>query len=148
MNARKHTLPIGLAAVALAAPAALAALPGGAKYVGTTNSGSTVTVKLSGDAKTVKRMRIHYGLKCNGGRTGQSYTDVLGARVHKDHGFAVSATYTGSADGSKNTFHVSGKLSAGKAHGKFSLTSTTKGGGKKKLTCKTGKLTWSAKRKK
>jgi hypothetical protein len=148
MNSRRHTIPIAVAVAALAAPVALAALPGKAKYVGTTSDGSAVTVRLSGDAKTVKRMRIHYGLKCSGGRTGQSYTDVLGAHVHKDRSFSVSATYTGSKDGSKNTFHVSGKLSASKAHGKFSLTSTTKGGGKKKLTCKTGKLTWSAKRQK
>ena len=146
MTKRRHTILIALAALALAAPAALA-LPGKAKYAGTTSDGSAVTVRLSGDAKAVKRMRIHYGLTCSGGRTGDSYTDIVGARVRKDRTFSVSATYTGSKDGSKNTFHVSGKLSASKAHGKFSLTSTTKTG-KKKLTCKTGQLTWSAKRQK
>jgi hypothetical protein len=147
MTKRRHTIPIALTALALVAPGALAALPGKAKYAGKTSDGNAVTVRLSGDAKTVKRLRIHYGLTCNGGRTGDSYTDVVGARLHKDHSFSVSATYTGSKDGSKNTFHVSGKVSASKAHGKFSLTSTSKSG-KKKLTCKTGKLTWSAKRQK
>src|SRR3954470_2733731 len=148
MNARRHTIPIAFAVAALAAPVALAALPGKAKYVGTTSDGSAVTVRLSGDAKTVKRMRIHYGLKCSGGRTGQSYTDVLGAHVHKDRSFSVSATYTGSKDGSKNTFHVSGKLSASKAHGKFSLKSSGRASDGSKVSCKTGKLTWSAKRQK
>ena len=146
MSKRRHTIPIALAALALAAPAALA-LPGKAKYAGTTSDGSAVTVRLSSDAKSVKRMRIHYGLKCSDGRTGDSYTDIVGARVRKDRSFSVSATYTGSKDGSKNKFQVSGKLSASKAHGKFSLTSTSKSG-KKKLTCKTGQLTWSAKRQK
>jgi hypothetical protein len=147
MDRRRHPIPAALAVLAIAAPAAIAALPGGAKYVGTTSDGSAVTVKLSGDAKQVKRLRIHYRVKCSDGGTAQTYTDVLGPRVHKDRTFSASGTYTGSSDGSKNTFHLSGKLSASRAHGKFSLTSTSKGGGKK-VTCKTGKLTWSAKRQK
>jgi hypothetical protein len=148
MDRRRHSIPAALAVLALAAPAAFAALPGGAKYVGTTSDGSAVTVKLSGDAKQVKRLRIHYRVKCNDGRTGQTYTDILGPRVRKDRTFSTSGTYTGSSDGSKNTFHLSGKLSASRAHGKFSLTSTSKAGKGKKLTCKTGQLTWSAKRQK
>jgi hypothetical protein len=148
MDRRRHLIPAAIAALALTAPAALAALRGGARYAGTTSDGSAVTLKLAGNAKSVKRMRIHYDLNCNKGRSAHTYTDITGPRVHKDRSFSVSGKYTGTKDGSKNTFHVSGKLSAGKAHGKFSLTSTTKGGGKNKLTCKTGKLTWTAKRKK
>ena len=56
--------------------------------------------------------------------------------------------YTGTADGSKNRFHVSGKLSAGKAHGKFSLKATGRASDGTKLSCKTGKLSWSAQRQK
>jgi hypothetical protein len=128
------------------APAALAALPGGARYAGTTSDGNPVMVKLSRDAKSVKRMRITYDLSCNRGRSARSYTDILGPRVHKDRSFSVSGKYTGTQDGSKNTFRVSGKLSAGKAHGKFSLKSTGKASDGSKLSCKTGNLTWSATR--
>src|SRR4051812_21273008 len=148
MDRRRHPIPAALAVLAIAAPAAVAALPGGGKYVGTTSDGSAVTVKLSGDAKQVKRLRIHYRVTCNDGRTGHTYTDILGPRVRKDRTFSTSGTYTGSSDGSKNTFHLSGKLSSSRAHGKFSLTSTSKAAKGKKLTCKTGPLTWSAKRQK
>ena len=148
MDRQRHLIPAAVAALALAAPAALAALPGGARYAGKTSDGSAVTLKLSGDGKNVKRMRIHYGLSCSKGRTAQSYTDILGPKVHKDRTFSTSGTYTGTQDGSKNTFHVSGKLSASKAHGRFSLKSSGRASDGSKVTCKTGQLTWSAKRKK
>ena len=148
MNPRKHLIAAALAALALAAPAALAALPGGARYAGKTSDGSSVTLKLSGDGKSVKRMRIHYKLSCNKGRTAHSYTDILGPRIRKDRTFSASGTYTGTKDGSKNTYHVSGKVSASKSHGKFSLTSSGRASDGTKLSCKTGKLTWSVKRKK
>src|SRR3954467_5850212 len=121
MDRRRHLIPAAIAALALTAPVALAALPGGAKYAGTTSDGSAVTLKLASDGKRVKRMRIHYDLSCNDGRSAHTYTDILGPHVHKDRSFTASGSYTGTQDGSKNTFHVSGKLSAAKAHGKFSL---------------------------
>ena len=148
MNPRRHLIAAAFAALAIAAPAALAALPGGARYAGTTSDSSAVTLKLTGNGKNVKRMRIHYDLSCNKGRTAHSYTDILGPRVHKDRTFSTSGSYTGTQDGSKNTFHVSGKLSASKAHGRFSLKATGRASDGGKLSCKTGRLTWSAKRQK
>jgi hypothetical protein len=147
MDRRMHPIPAAIAALALAAPAALAALPGNARYAGTTSDDNPVMVKLSGDAKNVKRMRITYDLSCGKGRTAHSYTDIIGPKVHKDRSFSTSGSYTGTKDGSKNTFHVSGKLSAGKAHGKFSLKSSGRASDGSKVSCKTGQLTWSAKRK-
>jgi hypothetical protein len=145
---RRRLIPAAIAALALAAPAALAALPGGARYAGKTSDGNPVAVKLSGNAKNVKRMRITYDLSCSKGRTAHSYTDILGPRIRKDRTFSTSGSYTGTQDGSKNTFHVSGKLSASKAHGKFSLTATGRASDGTKLNCKTGRVTWSAKRQK
>ena len=148
MNSRRHLLPAFAACLLLAAPAALAALPGGAKYAGTTSDGSAVTLKLSGDGTRVKRMRIHYVVNCSNGQSAKTYTDILGAQINKSHGFSASGTYTGSHDGSKNSFHVSGKVWTKTAHGRFSLKATGKGSNGKRLTCKTGELTWSAKRQK
>ena len=148
MDRRRHLIPAAIAAVAVAAPAALAALPGNARYVGKTSDGSAVTLRLSGDGKNVKRMRIAYGLSCSKGRTAHSYTVILGPRVHKDRTFSSSGSYTGTQDGSKNSFHVSGKISASKAHGKFSLKSNGRASDGSKVSCRTGNLTWSAKRKK
>lgn len=150
MNPHRHVIAAALAALVLATATAtaLAALPGGARYAGTTSDGSAVTLKLSSNAKSVKRMRIYYDLSCNHGRSAHTYTDILGPRVHKDRTFSASGTYTGTADGSKNSFHVSGKLSASKAHGKFSLTATGRASDGTKLNCKTGRVTWSAKRQK
>src|SRR2546423_8683597 len=147
MDSRRHLLAATLVTVSLAAPAALAAaLPARAKYVGTTSDDNAVTIKLNGAANRVKRMRIHYKVTCDDGRSGQTYTNILGPRVRKDHSFKASGTYTGSGDGSQNTFQVSGTLSAGKAHGKFFLKSTGTATDGTPVSCKTGKLTWSAKR--
>jgi hypothetical protein len=142
---RRHLVPAFLVSALVTAPAALAALPGGAKYAGTTSDGNAVTLKLSSDGKRVKRMRISYTVECSNGQSGTTYTEVLHAQIHKNHKFGASGTYTGSTDGSKNKFSVSGVVWAKTAHGKFSLTATGKGTDGKKLTCKTGKLTWSAK---
>jgi hypothetical protein len=146
MIPRRHLLPLLVASLSIAAPAALAALPGSAKYTGTTSDGNAVTVKLSADGSHVKRIRVSYQVNCDNGQSGKTYTDILGAKIRKNHSFSASGTYTGSKDGSKNTFHVSGKVWTNTAHGTFSLKATGKQAGGGKLTCTTGKLTWSAKR--
>jgi hypothetical protein len=135
-------------AVAGAVPLALAAdLPGGAKYAGKTDDAGAVTLRLNSDANRVKRMRIHYTVECNDGRSGKTYTDILNPRVKSDHTFRGSGTYKGSGDGSENVFKVSGKISARKASGTFSLVATTDSDTQgDTLRCKTGKLTWTAKR--
>jgi hypothetical protein len=149
MISRRYLISLVAASLAVAAPAALAALPGGAKYAGTTSDGKAVSLKLTGDGTHIKRMRIYYHVTCDNGGATDTYTDIRGAQIHKNHGFSVSGTYTGSHDGSKNKFSVSGKVWNKTAHGKFSLSATGKpSGGGGKLHCKTGKLTWSAKRQK
>ena len=148
MNSRRHLIPVVAASLAVAAPAALAALPGGAKYTGTTSDNYPVMLKLNGDGTRIKRMRISYHVDCGKGRGTDTYTDIRGAQIHKNHGFSASGTYTGSKDGSKNKFSVSGKVWNKTAHGKFSLTATGTASDGSKLKCKTGQLTWSAKRQK
>jgi hypothetical protein len=137
-------------AVVVAVPLAVAAtLPGGAKYAGKTADGQAVTLRLTSDGKRVKRMRIHYTVTCNDGRSGDTYTDVLNPRVRSDHSFRGSGTYKGSGDGSENVFKVTGQLSARKATGTFTLTATSAQNSQgETLRCKTGKLSWSAKRQK
>jgi hypothetical protein len=149
MISRRHLITLVAASAAVAAPAALAALPGSATYQGTTSEGKAVSLKLTGDGTRIKRMRINYHVACDNGGAADTYTDIRGAQIHKNHGFSVSGTYTGSTDGSKNKFGVSGKVWNKTAHGKFSLSATGKSsGGGGKLHCKTGKLTWSATRQK
>ncbi len=135
-------------AVLVAVPITVfAALPGGAKYAGKTDDGGAVTLRLTGDAKRVKKMRIHYTVTCNDGRSGDTYTDILNPRIRSDNTFHGSGTYKGSGDGSDNAFKVSGTVSKRKASGTFSLTATSDAGAQgSRLRCKTGKLTWSAKR--
>src|SRR5205085_1082624 len=116
----RHVIPGVAAAVAIAAPVALA-LPGGATYTGTTSAGKAVALKLSTDGTRIKRMRINYHVTCDNGGATDTYTDIRGAQIHKNHAFSVSGTYTGSQDGSKNKFSVSGKVWNRAAHGKFSL---------------------------
>jgi hypothetical protein len=147
MNARRATSVAALAALVAAPVAAAAALPGGARYAGQTSDAGAVMVRLTGDAKRVKRMRISYTVTCDDGRSGDTYTDILNPRVRSDHTFAASGTYTGSGDGSQNDFKVAGKLYANKAKGTFSLTATSTVSGAT-VRCKTGKLTWSAQRQK
>jgi hypothetical protein len=138
-----RSIAISAASFALLAGAA-DALPGGARYAGETDDGGAVTVRLSSDAGRVKRMRIHYTVTCNDDRERKpTYTDILDARLKKDGTFSGSGSYMGSVGNDLNKFKVSGKVTARKAHGTFSLTSTAGD-----VRCKTGKLTWSAKRQK
>jgi hypothetical protein len=118
------------------------ALPGGARYAGETDDGGAVTVRLSSDAARVRRMRIHYTVTCNDQQDRKpTYTDILDARLKKDGTFSGSGSYMGSVGNDLNKFKVSGKVTARKAHGTFSLTSSSG-----EVRCKTGKLSWSAKR--
>ena len=149
MDTRRHLLVAVLVSASVAAPAALAAaLPARAKYVGTTSDGNAVTVKLNGSADRIKRMRITYTVNCDDGHSGRTYTDILGPRVRKDHSFKASGTYTGSGDGSQNTFQVSGVVWAGRAHGKFFLKASGTATDGTAVHCQTARLTWSAKRQK
>jgi hypothetical protein len=147
MKPSKHLLGAALVALSIGAPVALAAAPvGRAKYLGKTSDGNVLTLKLNGGASRIKRMRIHYTFDCDNGHSGKTYTDILGPRVRSDHSFSASGKYVGSGDGSQNTFKVSGVVLRNKAHGKFSLKATGTAADGSAVSCKTGKLTWSAKR--
>jgi hypothetical protein len=145
--ARFTALLVAALAVLLAVPLELAAaLPGGAKYAGKTADGGVVTVRLAGDGKSVKRMRIHYQVTCSDGQPRDpTYTDVVGALLRRDGSFSGEGQYQGSVVKDTNRFKVSGKLLARKGSGTFSLTATASGKGPR-VRCKTGKLSWSAKR--
>jgi hypothetical protein len=133
-----------LAAVFALTAGAASALPGGARYLGSTDDGGVVSVRVSSDAQRVKRMRIHYTVTCNDGQDRKpTYTDILDARLKKNGTFSGSGSYQGSVGNDLNKFKVSGKLTKKRASGTFSLTSTAGS-----VSCKTGKLTWSAKRQK
>jgi len=146
--ARFTVLLAAALAVLVAVPITVfAALPGGAKYAGKTGKGGAVTLRLTGDAKRVKKMRIHYTVECNDGRSGKTYTDILNPHIRSDRTFRGKGSYKGSGDGSENKFKVVGKISKRKASGTFSLTATSSPDSQDPtLKCKTGKLTWSAKR--
>jgi uncharacterized protein (DUF2147 family) len=147
--ARFSALVVAALAVLMAVPLALAAaLPGGAKYAGQTADGGSVTVRLSGNGKSVKRMRIHYQVTCNDGQPRDpTYTDIVGAPLRRNGSFSGTGEYQGSVVKDTNRFKVSGKMLAGKGSGTFSLTATGSGSGSK-VRCKTGKLAWSVKRQK
>jgi hypothetical protein len=146
--ARSTALSSAVLTVVVAVPVAVAAaLPGRARYVGKTDQGSAVSLRLTSDAKYVKRMRIHYPVTCDNGRSGNTYTDILNARVRRDRSFSGAGTYQGSGDDSENKFKVSGKLSARSASGTFSLTATgTPAAGSDPVRCATGVLSWHASR--
>jgi hypothetical protein len=136
-----RSISLSVAVLALLIGAA-DALPGGARYVGDTDDGGAVLVRLNANAARVKRMRIHYTVTCSDHNDRKpTYTDILDARLKKDGSFSGSGSYEGSQGHDLNTFKVSGKVTARKAHGTFSLTSTAGD-----VRCKTGKLTWTAKR--
>jgi hypothetical protein len=147
--ARFTALLVAALAVLIAVPLQLAsALAGGAKYAGQTAAGSAVTVRLSGDGKSVKRIRISYKVTCDDGQPRDpTYTDIVGAPLRRDGSFSGSGQYQGSIVKDTNRFKVSGKLFARKGSGTFSLTATGSGQGPK-VRCKTGKLAWSVKRQK
>ena len=140
MKPRIALLLASAAMLLVALPLGVAlALTGSAKYAGKTDDGGNVTLRLTKDTQHVKRFRIHYSVECDNGQTGKTYTDVLNAKVRKDHSFRASGTYTGSGDGSTNKFKLAGQLFNRKANGTFSLKATDAG---ETIHCSTGKLTW------
>ena len=145
MKARLALLLALAAALLVALPLGIAlALTGGAKYTGKTDDGRSVSLKLSGDTKHVKRFHIRYTVNCDDQMERPStYTDVLNAKVRSDNTFKASGTYTGSGDKSTNKFKLAGKLFKNKANGTFSLTATA---ADDSVHCNTGKLTWKASR--
>jgi hypothetical protein len=146
--ARLTALVAAALAVVVVVPFALAAaVPGRAKYLGQTGSGGAVTLRVSGDGKTVKRMRIHYQVTCNDHQPRQpTYTDIVDAQLRRDGSFKGAGEYQGSVVKDTNRFKVAGKLTTRGASGTFSLTATSTDGSN--VQCKTGKLTWSATRQK
>ena len=147
--ARFTALIVAALAVSLAVPLGVAlALQGGTKYAGKTADGHAVTLRLTSDGTRVKKMRIHYLVSCSDGRSGNTYTDILNPRVKKDGSFKGAGTYRGTGDGSDNSFHVAGTITKRKASGTFSLTATSAAGQGPELRCRSGRVTWSAKRQK
>jgi hypothetical protein len=134
-----------LAAVPVAAGAKLA---GGAGYAGKTADGRDVHLRLSGNARRVARLRIDYKLRCDDGRSGATYTVIMNARLRgKRHSFSAHGRYTGSADHSRNTFRVEGRVSRRSARGTFSLVNVAKSSdGTDGAKCSSGRLRWHAAR--
>ena len=136
-----------LAALVAVPVAAGAKLPHGAHYAGRTAAGEDVTLRLSGDARRVARLRIDYGLKCGDDPEpqGHTYTVITNARVRgKRHTFRAAGSYEGSRDHSSNKFELSGRVSARAARGTFSLVNTAAGDDGDK--CTSGELRWHASR--
>jgi hypothetical protein len=139
-------LPAALAVLVAVPITATAGLSGAARYAGKTNHSGAVTLRLTADAKRVETMRIRYKLICDDDQTSHTYTDILNAKVRRDGSFKSSGTYKGTTDNSKNKFHVAGTISKRKASGTFSLTETNESGQGDTIRCKSGRLTWTAKR--
>ena len=101
-----------------------------------------MTLRLSRDARRVARLRIDYELKCDNGKSSQTYTVVLRARLHgKRHTFRAHGRYRGSRDGSRNEFRLAGRVSRRAARGTFSLENESRDDDVK---CTSGKLRWRA----
>jgi hypothetical protein len=148
MNVRLPALSAVALAMLLPVPVALAVtLPGSAKYAGKVRDGTRVRLTLSKNAGHVKQMRIDYKVSCDNGTGGRTYTVIRNPRVRANATFKGSGKYQGSVGGDTNWFKVSGKLTAKKATGTFSLTSVgTPAGVQGKVRCKTGLLHWRAAR--
>jgi hypothetical protein len=141
----KTRIPILLASgtALIVAPAAIA-LTGGAKYSGKTSDDRAVSLRLTSDATHIKRFHIRYTVDCDDDvERPATYTDVLNAKIRSDNTFRASGKYTGSGDGSTNTFKLTGTVFKRKAHGTFSLKAAS---ADKSIHCTTGTLTWKAKK--
>jgi hypothetical protein len=133
------------AAVLATAAGALAALPGGAQYSGTTNDGRAVHVTLSADGRRVARLEVQYALRCRGNVVGSSFTTVTGALLNGSGRFDLAGSYSGSRDHSTNRFKTSGTVTADTATGSFTLASSLRRG-RRVQRCHTGALSFTARR--
>ena len=125
------------------AGAAVAAGLSRAQYTGTTSERTVVRLRLSSDGHRIAKLRIYYMISCDSGETHKTRTDIFGLRIAKDGSFSGRGTYTGAQDSSTNHFKISGVVSSSRAKGKFSLTAVDQ---TRTVHCRTGTVTWTAKR--
>lgn len=137
-----------LLAVAAAMPATAGAhLPGGAHYVGETEDGHDVGVRLSDRGRHIARLRIVYDLRCDSGARGTSSTTVFDVRIRSEGRFAYRGSYRGREDGASNRVTLRGRVTKRLARGTFELTATGRPeGSEEKVRCATGRVSWRAER--
>ena len=139
----------GLVAAALLASAAPAGarLPGGAHYLGETEEGLDVGLRLGASGRYVARFRISYEVTCDNGAEGTPSTTVFDVRLGSRGRFAYKGTYTGRVDGSKNRVTLRGRVRQRVARGTFLLTATgTPEGSEEKVRCRSELVSWRAER--
>jgi hypothetical protein len=137
---------LAAAFLAVAAPA-VADLPGDAHYVGETEEGHDVGVRLSDKARYVARLRIVYDVTCDNGAEGTPSTTVFDVRIRRRGRFAYKGTYIGREDGSKNRVTLRGRVTRRVARGTFRLTATgTPEGSDEKVRCRSQEVSWRAER--
>jgi hypothetical protein len=135
-----------VALLALAAPAG-ARLPGNAHYVGETEEGFDVGVRLGETGRYVARLRINYHVTCDNGAEGTPSTTVFDVRIRRAGRFFYKGTYTGRVDGSKNRVTLRGKVTRRVAKGTFLLTATGRDERSgEKVRCRSGVISWRAER--
>ena len=139
---------IGAAAVAAClavTTAALAALPGGARYTGTTSENHNVTITIASNGKRIRRFAINYFFHCSVAADSRVFRTTIDRIVPDAQGrFAVKGDYTGSGGGDTHHFVASGKVGPKSASGTFKTTGHTLD---KKVFCHSDKIHWSATRK-
>ena len=145
---RLTTLAALFAAVAAALPATAGArLPGDAHYVGETEDGHDVGVRLSEHGRRIARLRIVYDLRCDSGAEGTSSTTVFDVRIGSEGRFAYKGSYRGREDGARNRVTLRGRVTKRVARGTFELIATGRPeGSDEKVRCVTGRVSWRAER--
>jgi hypothetical protein len=134
-----------LAALACAAAGSSKA-PAEGVYSGQTADKMAVSLRLSSDRRYVKRLAIRYKVTCDNGATGKASAEFLDVAIQDGGKFAYKGTYRKRSDRSRNTLRVRGKVTKKEASGTFSLKAVGRPkGSKKKVHCRSGEVTWSAK---
>jgi hypothetical protein len=138
-----------LAAAALAASASPAAarLPGDAHYLGETEEGYDVGLRLGESGRYVARLRISYDVSCDNGAEGTPSTTVFDVPLRRRGRFSYKGTYIGREDGSKNRVTLRGRVTRRVARGTFLLVATGRPeGSDEKVRCKSETVSWRADR--
>jgi hypothetical protein len=124
-----------------------ARLPGGARYVGETEEGRDVTVRLGDSGRYVARLRISYRLTCDNGAEGTPSTTVFDIPIRDRGRFSYKGTYRGREDGARNRVELRGRVTRRVAKGTFLLTATGRPeGSDEKVRCQTQRVSWRAAR--
>lgn len=134
---------LAVAAVAALAPLAAAASTKPERYAGRTSQDIAIRLHVAADRSAISVIEIGYRDRCSNGRSYVAYTRVRRVVLYGRR-FATHGTYL--AGTTEDRYTVAGTVTVRAARGYFALHASGTDSDGRMVTCRTGRIDWTARR--